>query len=327
MQGLVTVFGGTGFIGTQVVRALAKRGLRVRAAARNPGRGYRLRMLGDVGQIQVAQANLRNPASLERALEGAEACVNLVGIFYESGRQSFQGAHVEGARAVAEACARQGVRRLVQMSAIGADANSASAYAWTKAAGEAAVREAFPAATVFRPSIVFGPEDGFFNKFAAMAAVSPALPLIGGGETRFQPVYVADVAAAIARGAADPALAGKTFELGGPAVYSFRELMEYVLKTTFRRRALVPVPWPVAGLLGRAGDVQAWARGVIGLVPPPPITSDQVALLKTDNVVDPAFPGLAELGIQPTALETVVPSYLVRYRRGGEFAGGLAPNQ
>jgi uncharacterized protein YbjT (DUF2867 family) len=317
MQGLVTVFGGTGFVGRQVVRALAKRGLRVRVAARNPGRGYRLRMLGDVGQIEVVQANLRNKASVARALEGAEGCVNLVGVLQETGRQGFQTLHAMGAKTVAESCAATGVARLVQVSAIGADEHSESKYARTKAMGEAAAREAFPAVTVVRPSVIFGPEDSFFNQFAQLAALSPALPLFGGGHTKFQPAFVADVAEAIARIIVDPATAGQTYELGGPGVFSFKELMEFVLRETGRSRALIPIPWPLAGMIGMGGDLAALVYGYIPLVKAP-ITSDQVTLLKKDNVV--TGQGFEALGITPKSIEAIVPDYLYRYRKGGQYA-------
>jgi uncharacterized protein YbjT (DUF2867 family) len=313
MQGLVTVFGGTGFIGRQVVRALAKSGLRVRAAVRQPGRGYRLRMLGDVGQIEVVQANIRDKASIARALDGAEACVNLVGILRETGRQRFLAIHAMGARNIAEAARDAGVQRLVQISAIGADADSTAKYARSKAEGEAAVREVFPGAVILRPSIVFGPEDEFFNRFGQMATLSPALPLIGGGHTLFQPIYVGDLAAAAARAASDSAFAGQTFELGGPATYSFKELLQFVLTETGRNRVLVPLPFPIASLMGMAGDIA-------GMVIPPPITSDQVELLRTDNVANPALPGIETFGISPKAIESIVPAYLARYRRGGQFA-------
>ncbi len=317
MQGLVTVFGGTGFVGRQVVRALAKRGLRVRVAARNPGKGYRLRMLGDVGQIEVVQANLRDAASVARSLEGAEACVNLVGVLQEIGRQGFDALQAQGAKTVAQACAAAGVSRLVQVSAVGADAKSDSKYARSKAEGEAAVREAFPAATIVRPSIIFGPEDNFFNQFAQLAALSPALPLFGGGHTKFQPAYVADVAEAIARIITDPETAGQTYELGGPGVFSFKELMEFVLRETGRNRALVSIPWPLAGLIGIGGDMAAAVYGVIPLVAAP-ITSDQLKLLKLDNLA--TGQGFEALGIVPKSIEAIVPSYLYRYRKGGQYA-------
>jgi len=320
MQGLVTVFGGSGFIGRQVVRALARGGFRIRVACRRTNLAYRLPLLGDVGQIEIAQANLRVPSSVDRALDGAEACVNLVGVLYERGRQRFHSLHAQGARVVAEAAARRKITRLVQMSAIGADPESGAKYARTKAMGEAAAREAVPKAVVIRPSVVFGPEDDFFNRFAVMATMSPVLPLPGGGATRFQPVYVGDVAAAIAACLADPATAGCTYELGGPGVFSFRELMELVLREIGRERILLPLPWPVAGLVGALGDIQA------DLLPiPPALTSDQVEMLRSDNVANPALPGLKALGVVPTAVEAVVPTYLHRYRRGGQFADEAEP--
>ncbi len=253
MHGLVTVFGGSGFIGRHTVRALTARGMRVRVACRQTGRAPEFRMLGDVGQVEVVQANLRVPSSVGRALEGAEACVNLVGVLHESGRQRFQSLHAQGARTVAEAAALRGITRLVQVSAIGADPDSRSKYARTKALGEAAAREAIAKAVVVRPSVVFGAEDDFFNRFAEMATISPVLPLPGGGQTRFQPVFVGDVAEAVATAVADPACAGKTYELGGPGVFTFRELMELVLEQTHRRRLLVPLPWPDRAVGGRAG--------------------------------------------------------------------------
>ena len=324
MQGLVTVFGGTGFLGAQVVRALAKTGARIRVAARNPGRGYKLRMLGDVGQIEVVQANIRNPQSIARALDGAEACINLVSVLFESGKQDFRALNVDGARAIAEAAKARGLTRFVQMSALGADPESPSVYARTKAEGEAVVRGLIPSAVIIRPSIVFGPEDNFFNKFAAMAMVSPVLPLVGGGETRFAPVYVGDVATAVARALTDPAAPGQIYELGGPAVYSFRELMALVVKEIHRKRLLLTIPFPVAGVIGKLGDFQAAARNALGLIPPPAITSDQVELLRADNVVSGAYPGLADLGVQASAVEPILPTYLYRYRKGGQFADLMA---
>jgi uncharacterized protein YbjT (DUF2867 family) len=315
MQGLVTVFGGSGFVGGQVVRALAKAGYRVRVAVRNPNLGYRMRMLGDVGQIEVVQANLRNAPSVARALDGAEATINLVGVLWETGRQKFQALHVMGAKTVAEQAKAAGVKRLVHVSALGADLDSPSKYARTKALGEQAVRAAFPGAVVIRPSIMFGPDDKFFNKFGQMAALFPALPLVGGGETKFQPAFVGDVAAVIAKAVASPAAEGLTYELGGPTVYSFKDLMALILRETGRRRLLVPLPWFAASLIGKVGDVAA------GLLPiAPPLTSDQVESLKADNVADKGLPGFAEAGVIPTPVESVVPSYLYRYRKGGQYA-------
>ena len=313
MQNLVTVFGGSGFLGSQAVRQLAKAGWRIRVAVRNPNLAYAMRLHGDVGQIDIVQANVRNEASLRRALRGAAASVNLVGILRESGRQGFEAVHVAGARNVAAAARAEGVERVLQMSALGADPDSASKYARTKAEGETAVREIYPDAIVVRPSIVFGADDSFFNRFAAMAQVSPVLPLIGGGNTRFQPVFVGDVGLALARAVSSPEAPGQTYELGGPAAFSFRELMEALLAQIGKRRFLAPIPFPLAALLGAAGDVA-------GAFITPPITSDQVALLKADNVVSGAYPGLPELGITPTTLEAVLPTYLYRYRKGGQYA-------
>ena len=313
MQNLVTVFGGSGFIGAQAVRQLAKAGWRIRVAVRNPAAAYAMRLHGDVGQIDIVQANIRNEPSVRRALADATAAVNLVAVMNESGRQGFQALHVMGARNVAAAAKAEGVARMVQVSALGADPASPSKYARSKAQGEAAVREVCPDAVIVRPSIVFGPEDNFFNRFAAMAQLSPALPLIGGGHTRFQPVFVGDVGKALAKAVASDEAAGQTYELGGPAIFSFRQLMELMLAEIGKRRILLPLPWPVAGMIGAAGDL---ARMLIT----PPITSDQVRLLKADNVVSGAYPGLAELGITPTTLEAVLPSYLYRYRRGGQYA-------
>lgn len=313
MQNLVTVFGGSGFVGVQAVRRLAKAGWRIRVAVRNPNLAYRMRLLGDVGQVDIAQANIRDPDSIRRALDGATASLNLVGVLTDGGRQGFQAAHVEGAANVAQAAKDLGVGRIVQMSALGADANSASAYARSKAEGEAAVRAIDPNAVVVRPSIIFGVGDGFFERFAGMAQISPALPLIGGGLTRFQPVFVGDVGAALAQTVTAAQCAGQTYELGGPAAFTFRELMEMILAETGLRRALVPVPWGAAGLLGTLGDLGS------ALVTPP-VTADQVKLLRTDNVVSGRYPGLAELGITPATLEAVLPTYLYRYRKGGQYA-------
>ena len=239
MQNLVTVFGGSGFVGTQAVRRLAKAGWRIRVAVRNPSLAHTMRLHGDVGQIDVVQANIRNPASVRRALAGATAAVNLVGVLHETGRQGFLAVHAMGAENVAEAARAEGVTRLVQMSALGADPQGASKYARTKAEGEAAARQVYPDAVVIRPSIVFGPEDRFFNRFAQMASVSPALPLIGGGVTRFQPVYVGDLAQAIVKAVANAEAAGQTYELGGPRIYSFIELMQLMLREIDRDRKSV----------------------------------------------------------------------------------------
>jgi NADH dehydrogenase len=309
---LVTVFGGSGFIGRHLVRALAKSGWRIRVAVRRPDLAFHLQPLGRVGQIHAVQANLRFPDSVERAAEGADAIVNLVGILYKSGRQTFEAVQAQGADAVARAAAANN-SQLVQFSAIGADAQSKSAYARSKAAGEASALAAVPDAVIVRPSIVFGPEDSFFNRFAAMATVSPVLPLIGGGKTRFQPVFVGDVAAAVDAILAGRARAGTTYELGGPEVRTFEELMQLMLHEIGRKRLLVSVPFALARL-------QAL---FLEMMPKPLLTRDQVRLLERDNVVSGEAESeqrtLRGLGIAPTAMESVLPSYLVRFRRTGQF--------
>lgn len=312
--GLVTVFGGSGFVGAQVVRALARRGWRVRVAVRQPGLAYDLKPLGDVGQIQPVLCDITSEADVAAALRGATAAVNLVGILYETPSRRFQALHVDGARLIAEACAAGGVDRLVQVSAIGANPDSATAYARSKAEGEIAVRNAKPDAVIMRPSIVFGAGDDFLNRFAAMATMAPALPLIGGGRTRFQPVHVGDVAEAIARAVVTPDAAGRTFELGGPAVLTFEDVLKLVLRETNRQRPLVPLPFFVARMIGGLAQLTA----LVGLAPA--LTTDQVKMLETDNVVSPDADGLAALGIEPTGLDAIAPSYLWRYRRGGQFA-------
>lgn len=317
---LVVVFGGSGFVGAQAVRALAKRGWRVRVAVRKPHLAHDLRPLGDVGQIQAVRCDITDKADVEAALKGAQAAVNLVGLLFEGPGGKFDKAHVDGARHIAEVCAAQGVERLVQVSAIGADAASPAHYARTKAQAERIVRDKVPTATVLRPSIVFGAGDGFLNRFAALATFAPVLPLIGGGRTRFQPVYVGDVAEAIARSVDRADAAGRTFELGGPEVFSFKQILELILRQTNRRRGLAPIPFMAARILGSFAQLTA----VVGVAPP--LTRDQVLLLQSDNVVADGAEGLEALGIVPTGLEAIAPSYLWRYRRGGQFAG-LAPQR
>ena len=314
MDKLVTVFGGSGFVGTQVVRALAKKGWRVRVAVRRPHLAYHLRPHGDVGQIHVVQGHVGVRASVEQALEGAHAAVNLVGLLYETGTRKFDRVHREGAINIAEACAARGIDQLVQVSAIGADSKAASAYARSKGQAEDAVRKIVPGARIVRPSIVFGPQDDFFNRFAQMAAWSPFLPLPGGGKTRYQPVFVGDVAQAIVRALEAPEAAGQTYELGGPSIFTFEELMRLVLKETGKNRLLLPLPWTAASLIGLTGDLTS-------LTPiPPMLTSDQVLLLRRDNVVAKGAKTLDDLHILPTGVESIVPTYLWRYRRGGQFA-------
>ena len=306
---VVTVFGGSGFIGRYLVQRLAHQGCVIRVAVRRPSRAQFLKPLGNVGQITPVAAALQDEASLRAAVDGADAVVNLVGLLYEKGRQTFEAVHFRGAKSIAEFSAQAGVTDLVQMSALGASADSEADYARSKAAGEAAVREAFPDAVIVRPSVVFGPEDGFFNLFAVIARLSPVLPLIGGGRTRFQPVYVGDVAEAMAVCLSDPTRRGQTYELGGPKAYSFKELLELLLVQIRRRRLLVPLPFGLATL----------EAAVLELLPVPPLTRDQVRLLRHDNVVGAGASTLADLGITPTAMEVILPTYLDRYRPGGRF--------
>lgn len=313
-SGLVTVFGGSGFIGAQAVRALAKQGWRVRVAVRNPTTANELQPLGDVGQIQLVRCDVTRAEDVARALKGADASVNLVGALYETPGRKFHTVHVEAAETIANAARAAKVGRLVQISAIGADVNSAAVYARTKGQAEAATRRIRPDAVILRPSIVFGMGDGFLNRFGSMATMAPALPLIGGGATKFQPVYVGDVAEAIAQAVTRPDAAGRTFELGGPAVYSFRDILQLILRETGRQRFLVPLPFFAAKMIGSLAQLTAF----VGI--PPVLTRDQVLLLETDNVVAPGAEGLAELGVQPTGLEAIAPSYLWRYRVGGQFA-------
>ena len=310
---LVTVFGGSGFVGRHVVQALARRGYRVRAAVRRPDLAGHLQPLGDVGQVTAVQANLRYRWSVERALQGADAVVNAVGILYEAGRQSFDAVQAFGPRAIGEAARAAGIENLVHVSAIGADAGSDIGYLHSKGLGEAGVLETVPNAVIMRPSIIFGPEDDFFNKFAGMAQLSPALPLIGGGKTRFQPVYVGNVAEAVAVAIDGGATPGTIYELGGPEVATFRQCLERMLEEISRKRALVPLPFGVAKIMG----------GVMGLLPNPLLTADQVRMLQSDTIVSDAAEAdgrtLAGLGVAATAMDVVLPTYLVRFREHGQF--------
>src|ERR1700754_1173098 len=310
---LVTVFGGSGFLGRNVVRALARRDYRIRVAVRRPELAGHLQPLGKVGQIHAVQANLRYPASVAAAMRDSHVAINLVGILAEGGAQTFDAVQGKGAETVAQAASAAGAR-MVHVSAIGADANSASGYARAKAAGEAAVRAAIPAATILRPSVVFGPEDQFTNRFGALARLSPALPLIGGGLTKMQPVYVGDVATAVADAVDGKAKAGATYELGGPEVLTMREIMEIILATTGRDRMLAPVPF---GLARFNAMFLQFAPGALKLTP------DQVELLRSDNIVSDAAKAagltLEGLGITPDSLEAVAPRYLWRFRPAGQF--------
>ncbi|MGF6229710.1 uncharacterized protein YbjT (DUF2867 family) [Inquilinus ginsengisoli] len=313
-QKTVTLFGGTGFVGRYVAQMLAQRGWRIIVASRHPDRALPLKTAGAVGQVVPVFADIRDDGSVAAAVAGADAVVNLVGILFERGKQRFDSIHGEAAGRVARAAAAAGASRFVQISAIGASADSPSSYARTKAAGEAAVRAAFPGASILRPSVVFGPEDGFFNLFANLARTAPFLPLFGGGTTKFQPVYVQDVAAAVVACLEQDGAAGQTYELGGPRVYSFRELMELTLKQTGRKKRLVSLSWGMA----------AFEAKLFSLLPKPPLTPDQVLQLKIDNVVAPGAKTLADLGIQPTPAELILPSYLDRYRPGGRFGNSQA---
>lgn len=322
---IVTVFGASGFIGRHLVRRLAKAGWTVRAACRDPEDGQFLRTMGDVGQVIPWGADVTDPASVRFALEGTHAAVNLVGILYESGKSTFERMHVAAAMTVAETAAALGIVNFVHMSALGADTNAEAAYARTKAAGEAAVRAALPSARIVRPSVVFGPEDNFFNKFAGLCRISFFLPVIGAptfptvrlgggkgisvdflgdGGPKFQPVYVGDVADAIVACLDDAVTAGKTFELAGPRIYSFADLMRLVLNTTSRKRLLLPVPFWLATL----------KAFFLEKLPKPLLTTDQIKLMQSDNVADGALPGLAALGIVPTPAEAILPIYLHQYR-------------
>lgn len=316
MQGqLVTVFGASGFIGRNIVRELAARGARVNAVCLDAERAKFLRPMGSVGQVTPMRADVIDPAAVARAVAGADVVINLVGILYPSGRHSFDAVQATAPGTIAKAAAAAGAKAMIHVSAIGADANSRSVYARSKAAGEAAVRAAFPSATILRPSIVFGPDDSFFNRFAAMALVSPALPLFGGGTTKFQPVYVDDVADAAMAVLDRPDAAGQTYELGGSTVYTFRQLMALMLAEIQRKRCLVSVPYWLASL----------KAAFLELLPVPPFTRDQVELLKHDNVVAPDAKTLADLGIEPTPLEIVLPTYLDKFRVGGRYSIGRAP--
>jgi len=303
------VLGGSGFIGRYVVKRLAARGEVVAVGCRNAEEAKFLKPMGDVGQIATLNVAIGDERLLPAFLAGNDALVNCVGILRESGSQTFELAHHIGPGRLAGFAREAGVERFVHLSAIGADPRSTSAYARTKAAGERAVRDAFPTVTILRPSVVFGPEDQFFNRFAAMAMIAPALPLIGGGETRFQPVYVGDVANAVAKCLEDPATAGHTYELGGPKTYTFREILELVLDKIHRKRWLVDLPFGLAALQAR----------LLSIFPNPPLTPDQVELLKSDNIVSSGAMTLASLDIVPTPVELILPNYLDRFRRGGWY--------
>jgi len=320
---LVTVFGGSGFIGRYIVRALARQGWRIRVAVRRPDLANFLQPLGGVGQIQAVQSNLRYPRSIEAALAGADAVVNATGIQRQKGRQNFEAVHVFGARKLARAAAKAGIQNFVHISGIGADPQSSNPYIASKARGEAAIREAVASAIVLRPSVVFGPEDDFFNRFATLARVLPALPLFGGGETKLQPVFVGDIAKAAAAAVSGDAKAGAAYELGGPEVMTLRQVVSFVLQTIDRRRVLIPLPFGVSKVLAQSTEIASALT--LGLFPAALTTTrDQVELLRDDNIVSPdalaAGRTLPGLGITPQGVEAIVPSYLWRFRKTGQYA-------
>src|SRR5258707_2545870 len=312
LETLVTVFGGSGFLGRHVVRALAKLGYRIRVAVRRPELAGFLQPLGQVGQIHAVQANVRHSASVEAAARDADVVINLVGILFERGRQKFDAVQAFGAEAVALAAAAFGAR-MVHVSAIGADEHAPSHYARSKAVGERLVLAAVPSAVILRPSVLFGPEDDFFNKFAAIARFSPALPLIGGGHTRIQPVFAGDVASAVVAAIEARTKDGEIYELGGPEVRSFKELMQFMLTTIERQPLLMPIPFALA----------KFQAGILQLLPKPLLTPDQVELLRRDVTVSDQAKRegrtLEALGIDPVAMAAIVPSYLWRFRKAGQF--------
>lgn len=299
----VTLVGGTGFIGRYVVKLLAEQGYTIRVIARNPDNALHLKTAGDVGQVVLMQGDLAKPESLRGKLDRSFAVINLVGILFEKARQNFTTLHTVGAEKLAQMARQAGAERFVHMSSLGVDKVVKSKYARTKSMGEKTVRAAFPEATLLRPSVVFGAEDQFYNTFAEMAGTLPALPLIGGGMTRFQPVYVMDVARAVGAALTRADALGHTYELGGPGVYSFREVLEYICKTTGRSPALLNVPFGAMKLVATFTE----------LLPHPPLTRDQIILLEMDNVVSPGAKKCADLGITPAAVEAIVPAYLARF--------------
>jgi len=309
-QSRICIFGGSGFVGRYVVRALAAKGALIRVISRDPQGTLSLKTAGAPGQITLEYGNIHDDVSVANAVEDADIVINLVGILFERGNQRFAAAHAKGAERVAQMAAKEGVTQLIHMSALGVDIASSSRYARSKRDGEQAVLAAFPQATILRPSVIFGVEDDFFNRFAHMAATAPALPLIGGGKSLMQPVYVQDVADAIAKIAENPSHAGKIFELAGTEQISFRAILEWIMQQTGLQRMLVNLPFSLAQIIGQCA----------ALLPTPPITADQVRLLKYDNILTGAHQGFEALGITPKSFRTIVPDYLVRYRSGGYYS-------
>ena len=316
MSKLVTIYGGSGFVGRYVARRMAQAGWRVRVAVRRPNEAIFVRPYGTPGQVEPVLCNIRDEASVRAAMAGADAVVNCVGILNAVGKNRFDAVQAEGAGRVARIAAQQGVANLVHVSAIGSDAGAEAEYSRTKAAGEAAVLAAFPRAVILRPSVIFGPEDQFFNRFAGMARLAPVLPLVG-PDTRFQPVFVDDVAQAAVLGATGAAAPG-VYELGGPEVATFADLMRRMLAVIQRKRVLLPLPRPVAGLMAFGFDMLQAVTG--GLIENRVLTRDQLKNLARDNVVSPGARGFADLGIQPTTLDSVLPDYLWRFRPAGQYA-------
>lgn len=308
-QKIITIVGGTGFVGHYVVRQLARSGYTIRVISRNPDAALELKTSGDVGQIVLMKGDLAKPESLAGKLDGSYAVINLVGILFESGRQTFTRLHAQGSEKLAQLAKAAGAKRFIHVSSLGIDKASGQ-YAHSKAVGEKAVLAAFPEATVLRPSVVFGPEDNFFNQFAAISSLAPVLPLIGGGHTRFQPVYAGDVAKAIETCLTRDDVQGQVYELGGPQIYTLKEIFEYILKITGRHRALLPIPFGIASIMGTFGEI----------LPRPPLTRDQVTLLRHDNVVSAGARTLSHLDIHATAIDVIVPDYLARFRKGGKLA-------
>ncbi len=301
---IVTVFGGSGFVGRYVVRELAENGFMVKVISRNPDTAIHLKTAGYAGQISIQAGNIGSSDAISKAVGNSYAVVNLVGIMFEKSGQNFSSVHAKAAERVAKISGAAGVKKLVHMSSLGVERTTHSKYARTKAAGEKAVISAFPEAFILRPSVIFGQEDQFFNQFARMAKYSPFLPLIGGGKTKLQPVYVGDVAKAVCKGIMHDEFSGRVFEIGGDSIYSFRDILEYIMKVTGHRRHLINLPFSLAGMIGRFAE----------LLPSPPLTSDQVRMLKFDNVISNSALTLYHLGIHPTAVEAIVPQYLATYR-------------
>ncbi len=312
-KGLICVFGANGFLGRHVVRRLAKDGWRVRVCVRRPHIAGDLKVMGGVGQIQLVQANVRYKKSVEQAITGCDAVINLAGILVQQGRQSFTAIHVLGAKNIADAAQDAGITNLVHLSALGADADSESAYARSKAKGEQALLSVVPSADIIRPSILFGEGDGFFTRFAGLANLTLVLPVLGGGQTKFQPLYVDDLAQAICKIAAQRTT-GKTWEFGGPQTFTFERLLQFTLTAIDKKRLLIPVPWALSSLMGVFGEIS----GYIPLVTPV-LTRDQVKLLKIDNVVSGHYPGLSDLGIEAETIDAIVPDSLAHFKKYGQF--------